>query len=84
MIKTALMASPFEVCEDGTRFEPVGGLNSYSLIGSAAVPGRLRRVVLVESSLFVARIDHATANKPRHTAGEELTRAARVSMGRTA
>ncbi|MGZ4317245.1 MAG: hypothetical protein ACXVRS_15655 [Gaiellaceae bacterium] len=68
MIKTALMASPFEVCEEGTGFEPVGELEQLLVDRITSCAWRLRRVVLVESGLFVARINHAIANKPKHTA----------------
>src|SRR5712692_4358695 len=73
MIKTALMASPFEVCEEGTGLEPVGELEQLLVDRITTCAWRLRRVVLVESGLFVARINHATANTPKHTADEELT-----------
>lgn len=54
------------------QFEPVGELEHLLVDRITSCAWRLRRVVLVEAGLFVARLNNAIANKPKHTADEEL------------
>lgn len=56
------------------QFEPVGELEQLLVDRITSCAWRLRRVVLVEAGLFVARLNYAIANKPepQHTADEEV------------